>query len=762
MNKKLTIILLFSAICILLSTTAISAVNDNQDVQTDTSYQMEINDNNNLNTISKDNNKQLKEDTMTVSDYNQLKSSMDKKKNQTFNLEKKTYTVNSQIIVEGQKTLTINGNGATLDAKNQKTGFINFAATNLQINNITFKNFQCENNAVIMTSSKSNATITNCHFINIVGKDRGAMINKYNLNLINCTFENVQATNGAAISLIGNNGKITIDKCTFKNSPSKTPREPLISSTGNQTVTVKNSLFENNKGRAIHNYLDSNITISNNKFINTNNSYTSVLQGALITNYEANMYIYNNTFNNLSYTAPRIGGGLMYNEIGTFKMIGNNFTKINLVQTGQDRIAGGIVWTRNSTATIDKNIFDLTSKSYNIAGGVIYNNIGNATVTNNSFTQKATVDNEVAGVTIYNDYDPAIKVNSRLTYGDNSFSDVTLTKTPKTIVEKIIRNKGIIKLIGSENKVFNKTANIKVTAPASAQTGTNATFTVTVTDATTNQKLDGTAIIKIDGITLTDANGKNILLKVTNGQAKLSYSLRGYSARMRNITAVFSKVGYSRAEAKTTMMINKVGYAPFSFVIDGCSEKVITLNKTLKDANGNVLGGNNKIAIKVGDRTVISTSTVDGKLNVKFTLPYLPEGKFTVTVTLGNNYRYNMLKFNTTATIHKQNVTVTINNITAKAGQKIQVTAQLLNAETKTKVISGKYIFKVNGKTVPLIDKNGQEISTTKIVSNGIAQWDYTLPSNLKKGTYEILLAYNGNTQSNPVKYGTKALTITA
>jgi hypothetical protein len=89
MNKKLTIILLFSAICILLSTTAISAVNDNQDVQTDTSYQMEINDNNNLNTISKDNNKQLKEDTMTVSDYNQLKSSMDKKKNQTFNLEKK-------------------------------------------------------------------------------------------------------------------------------------------------------------------------------------------------------------------------------------------------------------------------------------------------------------------------------------------------------------------------------------------------------------------------------------------------------------------------------------------------------------------------------------------------------------------------------------------------------------------------------------------------------------------------------------------------
>lgn len=765
MNKKLTIILLlFSAICIISSTTAISAVSDNQDVSTDASYQIQENNNindNNLNTISKENNKQIKSDTITVSDYTQLKNSMDKTKNQTFNLEKKTYTVDSQIIVEGQKTLTINGNGAILDAKNKKTGFINFAATNLQINNITFKNFQCENNAVIMTSSKSNATIKNCHFINIVGKDRGAMITKYNLNLINCTFENVQATNGAAISLIGNNGKVTIDKCTFKNNPSKTPREPLISSTDKQTVTVKNCLFENNKGRAIHNYLNSNIIISNNKFINTNNSYTSVLQGALITNYEANMYIYNNTFNNISYTAPRIGGGLMYNEIGTFKMIDNNFTKINLVVTGKERIAGGILWTRNSTATIDKNTFDVTSKSYNIAGGVIYNNIGNATVTNNSFTLKATVDNEVAGVTIYNDFDSSINIKSRLTYGDNSFSDVKITNTPKTIIEKIIRNKGIIILIGSPDKVFDKTANIKVTAPASIQTGTNATFTVTVTDATTNQKLNGNAIIKIDGITLTDDKGNTIILKVTNGQAKLSYSLRGYSARMRTVTAVFSKIGYSRAEAKTTMMINKVGYAPFSFVIDGCSEKVITLNKTLKDANGNVLGGNNKIAIKVGDRTVISTSTVDGKLNVKFSLPYLPEGKFTVTVTLGNNYRYNMLKFNTTATIHKQNVSVTINNITAKTGQKILITAKLLNNETKTNVVSGKYIFKVNGKTVPLI-KDGQEISTTKIVSNGIAQWDYTLPSNLKKGTYEVLIAYNGNTQSNPIKYSSKALTITA
>ena len=179
------------------------------------------------------------------------------------------------------------------------------------------------------------------------------------------------------------------------------------------------------------------------------------------------------------------------------------------------------------------------------------------------------------------------------------------------------------------------------------------------------------------------------------------------------------------------------------------------------DANGNVLGGNNKIAIKVGDRTVLTTTTTDGVLNAKFTLPYLPAGTINVKVTLGENYRYNMLIFNTTATIYKQNVTVTINSIKAKAGSKITLKAKLTNSETKTNVISGKYIFKVNGKTVPLI-QNGKEVSTTKIVSDGIAQWDYTLPTNLKAGTYEILVAYNGNTQSNSIKYSSKALTITA
>lgn len=65
-----------------------------------------------------------------------------------------------------------------------------------------------------------------------------------------------------------------------------------------------------------------------------------------------------------------------------------------------------------------------------------------------------------------------------------------------------------------------------------------------------------------------------------------------------------------------------------------------------------------------------------------------------------------MKRFITTANIYKQNVTVTINNIKAKVGSKITLKAVLKNSETKTNVISGKYIFKVNGKQVPLIQNN--------------------------------------------------------
>jgi hypothetical protein len=272
--------------------------------------------------------------------------------------------------------------------------------------------------------------------------------------------------------------------------------------------------------------------------------------------------------------------------------------------------------------------------------------------------------------------------------------------------------------------------------------------------------LSGKAAVKLNGITMKDVKTNSSIIQLTNGKGSITISLAGISGdRDYKINAVFSKSGYARIENTTYIRINKQSYKAFTLTYNASSEEVIRIKQTLKDKNGNIIYGNTKVAIKLGDRTVKTLTVTNGQLDTTVTVPYLPPGTNKFIITLGNNYRYNSVRVNNTINIHKQNVTVTITQIKAKTGTKITLKATLKNKDTKTNVISGKYIFKVNGKTVPLI-VNNKEVITTQNVQKGIAQWSYTIPKTMQKGTYNITLSYNGNTQSNSVKYTSKALTI--
>lgn len=600
---------------------------------------------------------------------------------------------------------------------------------------IQYNKIQVDENGVNML--ENNITISNN---NITSKNYSIYSKKNRRG-----YTDINVVNNTLIGSIYNTGDMTINGNTIKSSNSK--EGGALYNTGN-VILSNNEIIQNTAPDSVINNKKGKLVASNNifkynspaSFAIENNMIVMKDEGKFIPT-DAKVSIYENgslvksttmTKSNVSYTVP--SGTHTYNLVVDATGFNNNkFLVTNSKSAKQTIIAIDKIPIAYNATTINIS-GKLLSGSTGINGQKLSISVNNANYTtttgaNGVFSIKYNVNNLNTRV---------VKVSYD---GSNDYKASTNTTT--------------------FNVKLNKTAVIKITAPASIDTGKTVTFKLLVTDADTNQKLNGTAIIKVNGLTLTDNNNKQINLKVANGVATLTYSLRGYSARTHQITAVFAKTGYLRAENNTTMKVNKVNYAPFSFVIKGCSEKVITINKTLKDANGNVLGGNNKIAIKVGDRTVLTTTTTDGVLNAKFTLPYLPAGTINVKITLGENYRYNMLVFNTTASIYKQNVTVTINSIKAKAGSTVTLKAKLINSETKTNVISGKYIFKVNGKTVPLI-QNGKEVSTTKIVSNGLAQWDYKLPSNLKAGTYEVLLAYNGNTQSNSVKYSSKALTIIA
>jgi len=787
------IILIFLFMAILLST-SVSFATDNSSISIDNSKQQsniiintvvsekteisdniqhikDLDDDEKISTYNKANNKTSLKNAQSnnnITTYTQLKEVINDNKTRSVTLQPITYYADESIRLS-RHDLTINGNGAIIDGQSTYN-FINFASNNLILRNLTIKNFRTSIESAITISSKSTADIINCTFMNNTGQTYGASIlNRNNLNLINSTFENNKATYGSAVRSIGNSGNIIIENCTFKNNPitarygvEHNERDSILHFTGHQLVSINNCTFSNNTGRCIHNYLEGHITITNNNFINMDkklNEEDSSL-GSIISNYEANLFLYHNTFKNISITAPRIGGGFIYNEIAEFELLNNTFTNITLTQTGKNsRIAGGIFWNRNSTAQVENNTFNIKTNSYNLYGAAVYNNIGVLYFTNNTVILDVNAQNEVGGAAVYNDMDEELDISSKLYLGDNSFGQIKIS-SKANILNKTVRSRGNLIIIGLEDTdTLIRTAITTIKAPESIVTGKKAQFIIRVTDNSTHGPINGTTIIKIDGLTLKDANDKVIKLNVKNGTAILDYFLTGYSARSYNITAVFSKNGYYRSEAYTTMRVNRTTYRFTPFTINATSEMEITINTTVRDYNWNIVSGNNKVAIKIQSKTILSTTVTNGTLYAKIKLPYLPAGILNVTMLFGKNYRYEFLQINSTANISKQSVVIDIKNVTAKAGDKITLQAILKNYITKTDVISGKYIFKVNGVTVPLITNN-KTAYTTKQISHGVARWDYTLPSNIRNGTYFITVSYNGNSQSNPAKHSARVLRI--
>ncbi|RAP52031.1 MAG: hypothetical protein BZ137_09300 [Methanosphaera sp. rholeuAM130] len=790
MNKKYKFFLIFILLGILLSCGVSFAADNSSSIFDDSNYHVddfnygesELKDNtidyNSSNTFDVeddvkeshlDNNKTAIKNAQSnngINNYYQLEDYIKDYPGRTVNLQPITYWVDNRINIFNNTI--INGNGATIDGCS-KDEFIYLDSHKLTINNLTITNFRTFQEAVITTSNQAtHLEMNNCTFTNIKGQTNGgAILCQNNLTLRNCIFENNMAIYGSAVKSFGHYGTVIIENCTFRNNPVGTgeivytsekvnrERDSILHFTGGQSIVVNKCTFSNNAGRCIHNYMNGHLTITNNNFINMNKRYTSDNSslGSIITNYEAKVFIYHNTFKNISITAPRIGGGFIYNEDSTFEMLNNTFTNITLTQNGKgSRIAGGILWNRNASAVVQNNTFNLTTVSYNLYGAATYNNIGWLSFLYNKVILNVTAENEVGGAAVYNDNDEQLGIASRLLLGDNSFGQITISPNA-IILNKTVRSKGFLELTGLEDTdTLIRTAIMTLRAPSSIVTGKKAQFIIKVTDDSTHSPINGTAIVKIDGLTLKDEHGSIIKVKVKNGTGILDYFLTGYSARKYNITAVFSKSGYNRSEAHAKMTVNRSTYRFTPFTINGTSEMVITINTTVRDFNWNPVVGNNNVAIKIMSKTILSTKVTNGTLYAKVRLPYLPAGILNVTFMFGKNNRYEFLQVYSKANISKQSVVIDIKNVTAKAGSTVTLSATLKNYLTKTNVISGKYIFKVDTVTLPLI-KDNKKVYTSKQVSGGWAVWNYTIPLKTKVGDHLITVSYNGNSQSNPAKH---------
>jgi len=797
MNNNLKRLLFVSTIIILLITIASVNAADNN-ITSNQADTMQSNSDNDYDIVKADNKedktnisveKQIKTaTTVNVKNYTQLYETLNDNKynNCTINLQRGLYIITEEYppSLYENSNIIINGNSSIIFGAGQYT-FIETEGQ-LTLNNITIRGCNeairgYDNSAIVLNNS--NFTDNNATFNSILYSSGDVGIYNCNFNHNGAADTAIMNINGLEIEEIKGNtvisyhGTLDIRNTTFTNNYNKETsdyEEGYLFNVNNKKTTIQNCTFNQlSNSYSIKLDIQDTLTISNNNFnnLNSNKKYdenkTDIYQQPILEIYghnKTNINIKDNTFNNITFKTNVNTRGSIIRCIGDYNnsqaklnITKNKFTNININSTSDNEanVEGGIIYAYNTYCTINNNTFKTSINNSNVYGGVLRIDADKAV--NNTFINN-TVQSNIKNIIIEED------LNNKEVFGgvifncENSNLTTDDYKNNGQITAEIVENtttynEGNLSILGKLEAILG------LNVPKQADTGQTITLNLTI-NGMDKKALSGKAAVKLNGITMKDVKTNSSIIQLTNGKGSITISLAGISGdRDYKINAVFSKSGYARIENTTYIRINKQSYKAFTLTYNASSEEVIRIKQTLKDKNGNIIYGNTKVAIKLGDRTVKTLTVTNGQLDTTVTVPYLPPGTNKFIITLGDNYRYNSVRVNNTINIHKQNVTVTITQIKVKAGTKITLKATLKNKDTKTNVISGKYIFKVNGKTVPLI-VNNKEVITTQNVQNGIAQWSYTIPKTMQKGTYNITLSYNGNTQSNSVKYTSKALTI--
>ncbi|WP_405290225.1 lectin like domain-containing protein [Methanobrevibacter sp.] len=252
------------------------------------------------------------------------------------------------------KTITINGNGHSIDGLSKATGFY-VIADNVILNDIIINNTNSNNGGGIYIAAH-NITLNNCSFINSKASQHGGGIySLFNIKLNNCKFVNNSANNGGGLYINGietvlisssdftfntanqdggavfsNGNNIEFSKCYFSNNIAGKSGGAI---TASNQANIYDSTFENNSalnggaiGTAelvsncifINNSADNGGAIHNANIINrstfTNNS--AFIGGAIYNSGTNEIYVFNSDFtsNHAQYAGAiyNIGTGGLY------------------------------------------------------------------------------------------------------------------------------------------------------------------------------------------------------------------------------------------------------------------------------------------------------------------------------------------------------------------------------------------------------------------------------------------------------------------
>ncbi|WP_040681877.1 beta strand repeat-containing protein [Methanobrevibacter boviskoreani] len=660
------------------------------------------------------------------------------------------------------KTITINGNGYTINGLNQAEAF-NIRSNNVTIINCTFINTNSTNYGGAIYSNKANNTkIINCNFINSTGKSGGGVFifGGNDCYIDNCTFINTSSDSGGAIYWYSANGNIS--NCRFINTTGY-DGGAVFWNDGKDTK-ILNCTFENTHaddyGGAILLFGVSSMSyfeIANSNFINT----SSDVQGGAIFWYGPNGTIRNCNF--INDTSVEHGGAITC-------VICDNGTIDNCSIVNCSSAAGSAIYQENKYLIIKNSIIldnranstDLTINSSNsnviitlyglnnLFNGIYINGTVNATnltywglngVTNAGDESKLFTSNNFteAGIGLrikILDYENNTLIDDVYYTNENGQVILDLSNLSSSkyyLVSASLDNETYYTSI-SNNGTFDLRKNVSKTEINDIIYG-DQVITVVFDDNVT-----GNATVYINNTRYTGT--------VINGVSKINIGTKNAGKYVTNVTYSGDNnyLGFDNKEVNFT--INKTNPVLNLNVDNITYGNNITININLTGINGDGLNDTVNLTVN-GTKYIINV--VDGVGNQILILPNI--GVYDIVASFDSTDNYNAVSNTSSFTVSKANLTsfdITVMNTTYNSDNTISFNVKGINNE----VIDSQIIVTINGKDYTVDVTAGKGILVLKdLIPN---TYDVT-------ATFQETTNYNKSTKNTQftVNKATPTITIT-
>ena len=361
-----------------------------------------------------------------------------------FNSTKDTPSAGIYTCVPITKSITIDGQGHTIDGSGCQRGILDISSNDVTLKNIVFKNgYNTGNGGCINAHGMSNFQLINCTFTDSISGTYGGaveLVSVNNVSIVSCDFINNSAKlssvpRGGAINWVSSQGG-TINGCNFiKNSALY---GGAIMMEGVNGVHQYNNNFRNNRADNYGGDIMCDDKEADFHDCNFTDSYSANYGGSIYWK-GGNSVMYNLHFNNVS---SRSYGGAIYFTSGknstmknsTFKKYTSNnggaiyigTSDISLIgcefESGSANV-GGTIQVSAANTVIDNCKFESTSASTNGGAIIIYSAGSGTNITNSEFKSGsanmggAVYSNAVNVFISNNDF-----VNNRATIGGAVYS----------------------------------------------------------------------------------------------------------------------------------------------------------------------------------------------------------------------------------------------------------------------------------------------------------------------------------------------------